>query len=193
MRSLDLVGVAPGRQPLDQGHHLLDVPGGSRVDIRRPDPQRGQVLEKGCDVLCRVDVNVDPLLLRFADDPVLDVRQVADVGDFVALGFQKAMEQVLEEDGPEVADVGEVVHRRSAGVHAHVARFQGGEFLDPPGGRVVQPQGGHPIGARRATAWAAMPSPRPSAPRWSVVFPLRLTSAPSRPRASASDARIFSR
>jgi hypothetical protein len=43
------------------------------------------------------------------------------------------LEQVLEDIGPEVSDMGKIVNRRPAGVEADDPGFQRDEILDPAG------------------------------------------------------------
>jgi hypothetical protein len=55
---------------------------------------------------------------------VADVGDVHDVGHVVAVEAQHPREQVLEQERPQVADVGVVVHGRPAGVEPDAARPQ---------------------------------------------------------------------
>ena len=50
-------------------------------------------------------------------DHVADVGHVHDLADAGAAEFEIAAEDIGEEEGTEVADVGEVVDGRAAGVH----------------------------------------------------------------------------
>src|SRR5207237_707182 len=115
-----------------------------------------------------------------------DVGEVHHLCDLVALLNQNATQEVLKKKGPEVPDVGVVVHRWTAGVHPHLASNQGHELLGLAGHRVVEPKRRHGISRSRATAWAARASPRPIAPMWSVVVAFSPTAAGSAPSASAS-------
>ena len=54
---------------------------------------------------------------------------------------QVLLQHILHDVGPEVADVGEVVHGGAAGVHLHMAGGVGLEFLFFVGGRVVKIHG----------------------------------------------------
>src|SRR5205823_12851437 len=99
------------------------------------------------------------------DDPVLDVGEIHDLRDPIAVLQQHATEQVLEKKRAEVANVGEVVDRRPAGVHADVARLEGMELLDLQAHGVVQPQWRHGSSFNNATAWAASACPSPIGPR----------------------------
>ena len=59
-------------------------------------------------------------------------------------------EQHVEDDQrPRVADMGEVVDRRPADIHAHVRRIDRDEVLLRPRQRVVQPQAHAELLARR--------------------------------------------
>ncbi len=77
------------------------------------------------------------------DDLVLDVRDVHDVLHVVAGKFERAADEVGEDERAPVADVREVIDGRAAAIHADF--FAGGierrEFLDGAGQRVEQFQG----------------------------------------------------
>jgi len=76
--------------------------------------------------------------LAVPDDLVFHVGDVHAVADLVARALQGALEQVLEQEGAQVADVGEVVDRGSAGVDRHQPRGEGLKFLDLPVEGVVK-------------------------------------------------------
>ena len=74
---------------------------------------------------------------RFADaldDFVLHVRDVHDVMDVVAFEFEIAADQIAENKRAPVSDVGEVIDRRPAAIHADLLsrRVERNEFLDRP-------------------------------------------------------------
>ena len=115
------VGVAVRNQPLDQRLHLLDVLGRARLDVGRQTAQRRDVLLEILVGLFGQLADRDAALRGARVDLVVDVGDVAHVGD-VALAVEMAQQPVqhVEHDHrPRVADVREVVDRRTAHVHAH--------------------------------------------------------------------------
>ena len=60
-------------------------------------------------------------------DLVVDVGDVADIGDVLGAVEmpQQPEEHVEDDDRAGVADMGEVIDRRPADVHAHVLRIEG--------------------------------------------------------------------
>ena len=122
-RSVAAVGVARVFQALHELHHLRDVVGSSRVVFGPLDVQGVEVGKKRLDETVRVLANPETRGGGLADGLVVDVRQVHDLGDVVTEEFQGAPQNVLEEKGAEIADVGEVIDRRPAGVHPHVPRL----------------------------------------------------------------------
>ncbi len=127
---------------------------------------------------------------------VADVGDVDDVGDAQPLGEQRALEQVGEEVRAHVADVLVRVDGRPAGVDARVARLEGLEDLLAPGPCVVEAERGslaHLRSSSSTTAWAAMPSPRPIAPRRSVLVTLTLIRSGAAPSSRASSFSMGSR
>jgi len=135
------VGVAGSLQTFNQLGHLLNVVGGARVVLGALDPQSFEVGEKGFDEAVGVIAQLDTGGLGLADGLVVDVGEVHDLGDLVTRQLQSAAQNVLEEEGPEIADVGVVVHRRPAGVEAHAAFLEGLEELKTPGKGVVETKG----------------------------------------------------
>ena len=82
------------------------------------------------------------ILRRPRVDLVVDVGDVADIGD--VLGpidmAQQAVQHVEHDDGAGIADMGEVVDRRPADIHAHIGGIERTERLLLAGERVVKPK-----------------------------------------------------
>jgi hypothetical protein len=91
-----------------------------------------------------------------SDDLVLDVGDVAHVGDAKAARHQPAIHHVESHHHARVAHVTEVVDGDAADVHPHVTGLQRLEVFQAAGQRVVDAQG-HGSGAvvRRLLAAAA--------------------------------------
>ena len=82
-------------------------------------------------------------LQRARVDLVVDVGDVADIGDvLLAIEMAQQPEQHVEhDDRPRIADMGEVVDRRAAHIHAHDFGIDGDELFFRPRQRVVEAQG----------------------------------------------------
>ena len=121
------IGVAGGDEPLDQRPHLRDVLGRARLDGRPQAAERIDVLVElalgllrdGADRLVERQVGI--FLRRPRVDLVVDVGDVAHIGDVLgAVEVPQQPEQHVEhDDRPRIADMGEVVDRRPAHIHAH--------------------------------------------------------------------------
>ena len=89
-----------------------------------------------------VQRKVGIVLRRPRIDLVVDVGDVAHIGD--VLGPievpQQAEQHVEHDDGARIADMGEVVDRRPAHIHADIARIYGLERLLLASERVVEPE-----------------------------------------------------
>ena len=72
------------------------------------------------------------------DDAVVDVGEIHHVSESVAAEFEEAAEDVLENEGAVITDVGEVVDGGAAGVHGDFAGFLGDEGLGLVGESVVE-------------------------------------------------------
>ena len=110
----------------------------------RHDAEIVPVLEEGGDERRHQRLDRHRALSRLADDPVVHVGEVHDVKHLVAARLEPAPEQVDQEEGPEIPDVGVVPDRRAAGIQGDPGRFLGMEFLDPPGEGVVKAEGHAP-------------------------------------------------
>ena len=144
-RAIAFVSVAAGGEALDERDHVLNVIRGSHHVFRLLEAQGVGILAEGAGV----DLGVfaqgfaggDGLL----DDAVVHVGEVHDVIKPVAAVAQPAAQDVLEGEGPQVADVGEVPDGRAAGVHADEAILPRRELFDLLGEGVVETQG-HRLG-----------------------------------------------
>jgi hypothetical protein len=148
------VDVAVGRavgQPLalqrgNELEHLRHVAGGRRF-VRGPrDAERIEVGVHRPGHLLGELADGHAALERAADDLVVDVGDVADVGDLVAQRLQPAVDDVEGQLRARVAHVAQVVDRDAADVHAHMARLDRLEFFCLAGQRVVDAQGHETVG-----------------------------------------------
>ncbi len=110
-----------------------------------------------------------PPLVGPVDDVVVDVGDVRDVAYPQAAPLEESAEDVVGEDGPAVAHVGQVVDGGPADVQRHLAGIAEAELADEPGCRVVQPEHALSVepGQRRSREGceAASVAPRPGAPQ----------------------------
>src|SRR3954468_12097600 len=154
-----LIRNALPQQSLDQRHHLRDVVGGARIGRRLLDPQVLPILVKRIDVMPDIFPERLACLFGAVDRFVVHVGDVHDVKDLVAARLQPAPEEVLEQEGPEVSDVGVVVDRGTTGVERYPARLQRLERLDLAAQGVVEAERHQPAAPLAAAAIAS-----PSAP-----------------------------
>ena len=132
--------MAAGDQRRDHRDHLRDVLGGTRFDGRPQRAQRRHIVVIGLGGALGERADGLAALLRCGVDLVLDVGDVAGVDD-VSLAVdetQQAEEHVEDDDRPRVADMGEVVDRRTAHIHADVLRIDRPELLLPARHGVVE-------------------------------------------------------
>ena len=66
------------------------------------------------------------------------VRDVHAAQHLISLELQRLLQHVLHDVAAQVADVGVVVNRWAAGVHAHLARLMGDKGVPGSGQAVVQ-------------------------------------------------------
>ena len=142
------IGMAARDQLLDQRLHLADMLGRARLHRGAQAAERVDVLvilalgQRGDLADRRVERQVGIVPGGARVDLVVDVGDVADVFDVVgAVDVAQEPEQHVEDDRRSgVADMGEIVDRRPAHIHAHICRVERTEFRLRPRQRVVKPQ-----------------------------------------------------
>ena len=150
--ALDHVRAARGDQLGDQLLHLLDEVGRVRHVVGPQHVEPVELLPVGRLVGARELAFGRAPLVGPADDLVLDVGDVADVGDRVAPPLQVAPDHVERHRGAAVTDVRNVVDGRAADVHRHLARPARHELDLGARGGVEDPQHGLEATAGRRSA-----------------------------------------
>ena len=107
---------------LDDG---LDVGRDLRRDVDGEDAERVHVFVERVGEARGERERVFAKLVRPRDDLVVDVGEVADVGDLVAAGLQVARDDVEADVDPRVSDVRVVIDRDAAHVEADMAGADG--------------------------------------------------------------------
>ena len=105
--------------------------GGGGINLRRFDIERFQVFKKSLLVFRGEFAQRQPGGARIADGLVVHIGQVHHLPDGISEILQRAPQKVLEHIGAEIADMGEIVDRGAAGVHAHqfgVDRLERNDF-----------------------------------------------------------------
>src|SRR5712671_1587925 len=123
------VGVGFFLEALDKLDHGIDVVRGADPVLGGFDAEGFAIAEEGLDEFFGVIADADVLGGGVGNDAVVYVGEIHYVGQAVAAEFQEAAENVLEDEGTIIADVGEVVDGGAAGVHSDFARFFGDEGL----------------------------------------------------------------
>ena len=141
-----VVGQALLLQLLNHGDHLVDVFRGGRIVFGTFDAQGVQVVEKCISVTRGVLAQRDTLGGLFADDLVVDVRQIHDLCHLQSLELQVATQEVFEQERPEVADMHKIVNGGAAGVHSHMTGLGRCELLLAAGQCIVELQRHDPSG-----------------------------------------------
>ena len=145
--------MTPGDQRLDDLDHLGDVVGGAGLMGRIEAAERLRIGQKL--VRCRLGDAADGLVQgqrwKVARRPVVDlvihVGDVADIGDgAVAVDpAQQPVEHIEDDDRARISDMGEVIDRRAADIHAHMGGIDGDELLLRSGQRIVKSQRRHRV------------------------------------------------
>ena len=136
--TLRLIGMTLVHQRPDHRDHFRDVTGRTGLDVGVQQTQGFHILVKGAPRALRHLLDGFPRLVRGGNDLVVDVGDVADARHPFELVTQHAIEQVEGNERPGIADVGVVVDRRAAHVHAHMAWIERSERLLAARRRVVQ-------------------------------------------------------
>ena len=113
---LALVGHALFDQLRDKVDHFRDMIGRGGIDFGRLDVELLQVGEERVLVRFRVVGKRHAGGVGAADRLVVDVGEVHHLTNLHAVELHNATQHILEGVGAEIADMGEVIDRRSAGV-----------------------------------------------------------------------------
>ncbi len=134
------VGVALVDQGLDHRQHARDVVGGTRLLVRLEDVQARFVLVHRIDHARGQGIEAFAVVPRTVDDLVVNVGDVAHIGQLIAAVAQPARDQVEGDHAAPVAQMAVVVHGHAAHVHAHLVAVQRRENLFALAQRVVDVQ-----------------------------------------------------
>ena len=147
--ALGLVGMAACDQVADHRDHLGDGLGARAARPLAGRQPSAATSSWNCLAVASVTLRIASFErqvgIRLAGtgvDLVVDVGDVADIGDVIlAIEMaQQAEQHVEDDDRPRIADMGVVVDRRPADIHAHVIVVEGDEVLLRARQRVVDAQ-----------------------------------------------------
>ena len=130
-----------GKTLVDQGlNHLVhagDMPGSTRLLIRAQHIQTRLVFVHGRDHALNQRFKRFAVLVGTLDNLVIDVSDIAHVGDVIAAMAQPARHHIERHHHPRMTDMTEVVNRHAAHIHAHLVTHQRFEDIFAFGQRVV--------------------------------------------------------
>jgi hypothetical protein len=134
------VGIAVLLQQADEVEHLRHVVGGARFEVRALDAECGLVFLHGGDEAGSQAADGLAVLHRTTDDLVVDVGDVAHIGDLIATCAQPALHHIEGHQHAGMTDVAVVIHRHATHIQPHLARVQGFEGFFASGEGVVELQ-----------------------------------------------------
>ena len=124
----------------DHGEHLGHILGGTGL-VRGPlDAQGIRVLVKGIDHAIGQVADGFAVFHGTPDDLVVDIRDVAHIGDAIATDLEPALHHIERHHGPRMPQMAEIVDRHATHIHADMSRLDGGERLNAACQRVVDLQ-----------------------------------------------------
>ena len=135
--ALRLVGQALALQRPDHVQHATYVLRGARLMIGFLHPEGGRVLVHVGDVARGQFAYGLAVFNGTANDLVVDVGDIAHVGEFKSACAQPALHHVEYHHDARMAQVAVIVDGHAAYVHAHPARLDRDEILLATGKRVV--------------------------------------------------------
>jgi hypothetical protein len=114
---------------LDHFHHVIDVLGGTGVLLCWYDVELGYVVEECVGKFVGQLLHSDSVPLHSLNDFVIDIREVTYVIHVIAAVQEPSLDQVVCQEGSEVADVRKIVDCWSTGIHADFAWLDHSEWL----------------------------------------------------------------
>ncbi|MCY1535401.1 hypothetical protein D9M68_708030 [compost metagenome] len=118
------VGEALVDQGLDHLVHAGDMAGGTRLDVRTQNREARLVLVHRSDHALHQRFERLAVLVGATDDLVVDIGDVAHVGEVIAAMAQPARHHVEGHHHPRMADMAEVIDGHAADIHAHLVADQ---------------------------------------------------------------------
>ena len=112
-------------QRRDQRYHLRHVIGRGGIHVGLFDVQRSEIFIKGIDKRLGVDAQRYPFFTARADRLVIHIGQIHHMIDVKTGKLEKPPQQILKHVTAQIADVGIVVNRWAASIHAYLARVDG--------------------------------------------------------------------
>ena len=161
--ALDHVGLAPIDELADDRDHPVDVLGRSGAMVRVGDAEDAQLLDvDGGEPLGQLGFGRSGGRSAL-DDLVVDVGDVRHHRHLLAPPAQVPHEHVVGHRSAGVAEVGNVVHRRTAGIDRHRAGLAGFEVAEATGQGVGETHGRQDTGGLLSPP-TAVPAPARSPP-----------------------------
>ena len=154
------IGMAGLHQAVDHRYHFVDMIGGAGLHIRVQVHQGRHVLVEGVRRAFGNGADIFAAFLGGGIDLVINVGDVAHVGDCRVEAAQQPHEYIEDHHRAGVADVGVVIDRRPADIQAHVFIVQRDKFFFGAVERIVDLQG-HGVISQSPRSAARGPSPRP--------------------------------
>ena len=123
------IGEALVEEFLNEEDHLGDVVGRGRIVLDGLNREGFQIFEKSDSERLDETLQRDIARDRPCEGLVVDVGQIHRLLDCNPEKLDGAPEEILEDVGPKIADMGEVVDGRSAGVHPEFAAVKRSDDL----------------------------------------------------------------
>ena len=123
------IGMPLVDEGLNQVDDLLDMLRGPGVAGGPLHPQGVRIHVVFLDVAVRDLLDGAALLIGLADELIVDVGEILDEFHLVAPVLQVPAQGIEHHEGPGVANMEVIIHRRAAHIHADLPRFQGDELF----------------------------------------------------------------
>src|SRR5919106_38400 len=177
----------------DRMHHVADVICCLHQDVRRTNTQPGHIFLERLRIFARDSIGRYAFKFAALDDLVVYVGVIHHVGDVVAAVDKVPADHVEPYERSSIPDVDSVVDRRPTHIDVGATGLARPEIHDVASHGVIYANSHEPTLLINATAYAAMPSPRPVNPSPSVVVALTDTAPGSISSAPATALTISSR
>ena len=145
-REIDIaIGTAVGQAFVfecgDQAQHTADMVGGPGFSLRPLNAQGISVLVQCVDHPVCQCANGFAIFCGASDDFVVDVGDIAHIGDLQARLLEPALHHIERHHRTCMTHMAEVIHRHAAHIHAHMARREWFENLQLTRERVENSKG----------------------------------------------------
>ncbi len=116
-------------QPADHGYHVVNMSGRTRLDVGLQDAEFCRIIIHRGNEFGGEVADCDASLVRTIDDLVVDIGDIAHIGDIEAGSAQPAVDHIEHHHHARMAQMTIIVDGHAAYIHTDLAGHNRNEYL----------------------------------------------------------------